>query len=480
MSSLAKKTISGATLTLVSSVATALTQAVILVILARLLSPVDYGRFAIATIASRFTIGIANGVLERALLTSEKIPQSLNPIAPFILSAVVAIICSIGALFLISERGNDVFMAVCIIQLAALPVSLSLTTRVALRRDLNLKPIVISEYMGQLLGLGLTTITLAALGLGVVSLAIGSLVQGICQAAIIFAAKRPSFATPLRLSAMAVTVRESLLILPNALLEVAFVQLPSIIVGWRLGVESLGLFTRIYSLVQLPIEMVATAITRVLVSALVQTRKNVARSKKAVSILITSASAILLPTVGGLIGSHEQFIMIVLGSSWSEGSQFSAALMLSTCFAVLAHLFAVFSEANAMYIQKALVQSCALGIQIITMIAGSESLGLLGASIGVAVGTFVFLLGNIKITTAKLSASPRDVYSWLSTGAIAGIANFLVSSMIGDYLIHWSVYWVLTSQIAACGVTTAVFLTIFERKRVMLILEIARGRHAHF
>src|SRR5258707_999029 len=182
---LREKTIRGVRATLLGTVGGALMQMGILVALARLLTPVDYGTFAAANIVLLPLQALILSTTERAVIIQGDLSDSaLSSIESFmfwIMSGfAIAIAAGGGVAWLLF---HSLIGATLAASAGALPVAaLTMSSRARLRRDMAFGRLVAVDFVAQLLCIGLFSIVCAWMGFGPFSLVIGASSQTIVQA----------------------------------------------------------------------------------------------------------------------------------------------------------------------------------------------------------------------------------------------------------------------------------------------------------
>lgn len=462
---LARKAIAGVKITFGASVATIIVQSVILVALARLISPEDYGRYAIIYAVWRLTLGLVLGAMERALVVaSDEVAARISPLVPLVITAIVVALTTLAYLVFRLIWPDDNGMIFALLFASGLALGFALPSRVHLRRRFEFGPLAAADLVGQVLGTGGLTIAAALAGMGPEALAIGALGQAVISALIVVMACRPDFSVPFDWSALTDVTRRAASAGQAATTELIASQTPTVLIGWILGYQSLGLFNRIYSLIQLPLEILVNSMTRVLVSGLVATRDEPARSRRALGRLVTVSVCLMSPIAGGILGSYREFIYVVLGPSWMEGAAITPLLVAFTWLGMTAHVFAMYPESLALYRAKTVVQIQA-GIVLVAGIAiGAYVFGLVGATAGLVAGSLAFLVLNIALTRRHLPIELAELIGWFRPGLVAGLVAFLWAVLAAYVLGGYSAYVVLAIQVAGCGLFTVLYLFLAERE----------------
>lgn len=94
----------------------------------------------------------------------------------------------------------------------------------------------------------------------------------------------------------------------------------NMLIGWWWGAGALGLYDRAYSLLMLPIRQINSPIAAVAIPALSRLQSNPARYRGAYLKLLRSLTAFMLPGIAFLIIAADWLILLILGSQWSQSA----------------------------------------------------------------------------------------------------------------------------------------------------------------
>lgn len=458
-------------ITMASSVLSLFTQAGILVVLARLLSPSDYGHYAIGISITRLTAGLVIGATERALIASRQIDaDELDALVPSTLIIATSLLAGSGSAIMLGSSADGALPVVLLMLTASVPQAFALTSRVVMRRGMRYGPLAIADTAGQVLGTGLVTVLAALLGYQHIALGLGVLAQSSINAMVVLFAQRPKFASAVSVTATWQVAKETAKVSTTAFAEIVASQLPTMLIGSVLGVTALGLFNRIYSLVQLPVEILTNSITRVLVSGLVAARDDAPRLNRAFLSMVTIACVMILPIAAGVLGAAREFILATLGPTWAEGISFTPAMALTTAVMMTTHLFAIGLEVLGRFYERTIIQMLVIVFMAIAMWVGALQAGLDGAVIGFLLSQVFSLIINMVILCRYLGMRIGDAARRLSPGLIGGVLVGTVATILSMFLSGTPVSLALACQIAACGIVLLTFLIAFERALLLDLL----------
>lgn len=466
--------VSGAVkITFVMTVLSGLIQAGIMVVLARLLKPADYGAYALVAATATLTTGFVAGSLERSMVVHPDPNQVHNAVRPVVLviaaTAVVTLAGVSAASWLLSGPIDPGLLSMGLG--SAVITGLGLVSRVLLRRRIAFGGLAASEFAGRIFGTGVVAIVCATYGWGAYALAAGGLVQSAISSGILIAITWNSITWRVHAGERFLPARAAVQLGKISFVEIVNAQAPTFLVG-RLGVATLGVFNRAANLVQLPLELLTNSMSRVLVSGLVTVADDPVRIRRGLRSMILIAVAIIAPIAGGIAGSHRQFTYVVLGERWMEAAPAIPFLVLATWTTMTAHLFAVLAEALRRFKSKIYVQLAGLSAVIVLVFLGGSWWGLTGAAAGLA-GAGAILMVLYTILGSRIADVPLPtVISWFAPGASAGVLCSLYAWGLGHLFPVNAQGLVLIGQIVGCGVVTGIYYLLFHRSLVGRIAEV--------
>lgn len=321
---LKKKAIRGAGATVFSQVAVYGIQMIGTVILARLLSPDDFGLVAMVTVFSILLQNFGMRGFTEATMQSEEIDRSkistLFWIHVAISTALLTLFISLSPLIAWFYNEPRLKLIVIIISLNFIFNALSTQHLALLRRNLQFYRVSANEIIAAISSV-IIAILLASQGWGYWALVARrmTLIAATTVGAWILCRWFPS------LPAFGTGVKEMLKFgintYGNFVMNYFSRNLDKILIGWKHGAQSLGNYERAYYLFVMPVNQSSYPLTSVAVAALSRLRDDPEKFSnyylKALSVL--SLLGMLLSAVLTLIG--KDFILLLLGSQWTKAGE---------------------------------------------------------------------------------------------------------------------------------------------------------------
>lgn len=451
--SLTSRTVHGLKWSYLSTLIVMALQIAVTAVLARLVTPAEYGLVAMAAVFLRFgqyfaQLGVGQALVQKRELSVVDMRTAFTS-SLLIGAAFAALFAALaplaGALFPDASAVVDVTR---VMALTFLISGLTAATQGLLRRRFVFRAIALVEICSFLVGYALVSISLAIAGFGVWSLVAGSLAQGmltalsyaaLCRADLGFGLNGPSFKALYSFGG-----RVSLI----GFGEFIAANLDTLWAGHVLGSQPTGLYTRATNLATVPLQQVTVTLSRVLLPAFSQIQSDVGRLRKTYLATITVVAALVFPTAWGLAGAANEVIAVLLGAQWGAAAPVLAILALAAPFPLLTHFAAVICEATA-----------ALNIKIIitlTRIAGLAVLlvllsphGIVGIAIAFGLVQVVthgaYILVMRRLLALPLAKQAPSYVPGLPGGVAAGLTLLALDVALGR--LHWPPTAILALQL---------------------------------
>ncbi|MEA1787723.1 lipopolysaccharide biosynthesis protein [Arenibacter sp. GZD96] len=389
--SVTSKGITGMLWNLSGSVIQILLQFVVIGILARLLTPEEFGIVAVMMILVNFSslfseMGISTALIQLPSITEQHIAQGYTLAFLIGLSIGIAFYFfapTLAAFFDIENADNAVRFFALFFPLG----SINGITSALLSRKLRFKVLVKVGAFSYLLGLGPISITLALLDFGFWSLIWGQFASLIIAMSVLMYYERPVFSFRLQKP----IVKELLFFGSGHTLGSIFnyfaENADNIIVGKSLGTVALGIYSKAFQLLAVPAKFFGGIFDSVLFPILSQ--KQAQKTKLSDFYLFSTAICfgLLLPVTVLIYINAEFIVNTLLGDQWNE-----VVLPLQILIFGLAYRFG--TKINKSYIKSmglvyrgAYYQFIFAFLMIVCCLLGSLWGGLNGVAFGVLVAT---------------------------------------------------------------------------------------------
>jgi O-antigen/teichoic acid export membrane protein len=298
-----------------------LLELLVTVVLARLLTPREFGVMASAVVVMKCSeifsqFGIAAAMVQRPDLEARHVH------AGFLLS------CCFGAaltalIFLLAPgiaqffRMDELAPPLRLLSSVYIIQGVSLTAESLLQRKMKFRLLVSTQAVSYTFGYGVVAISLALWGLGIWALVWGQVLQSLVKSVIYLAIEPHSKSLKLELRAV-----KDLLSFGGGLTITRICnsfagQGDNLVIGRLLGAEPLGLYGRAYQLMVMPANLFGMALDQVLfpVMAKVQTERD--RLRKAYERGVALIALMVLPVSVTMCVLAPEIVMVLFGPKWS-------------------------------------------------------------------------------------------------------------------------------------------------------------------
>jgi PST family polysaccharide transporter len=294
-------------------------QFVFSIILARLLSPNDFGMFAMITVFSNLGLLFKDFGFGHALIYDKDASKNefdsvfvLNMLTGVLLTTLFFFLAPVIAGFYDEPRLTNltkVFSIVFFIQ------SFGLVNLVELKKRIDFKRLAIIENASLLVS-SIIAIALAYYGFGVWSLVARTIMNMTLRTIIVFfvSSYRPGF--NLNIKVVKKLWRYSINVSANGFLTYWMRNLDNLMIGKMLGQQSLGVYNMAYQIMLFPIRNISNTIKDVLFPSFSSIKNDINVIRSVYLKVIQTIALITFPMLAGIAILAEPFVLIVLGEKW--------------------------------------------------------------------------------------------------------------------------------------------------------------------
>ena len=384
-------------------------------ILARLLTPEDYGLYAAAMIfinigTSPFADGgFPSAIIQRPILTTPHVRNAFT--GTLILNVVAAI-----AIWAVSGPAADFFSMPslkAILQVMIVIVllnAITATSTALIRRRKRFRTLAFIEVSSSIIFSTAVAIALALAGFGVWSLVISQLTLAISMAVLTFTAGRfnllPLISTHMR-ELFRIGAGFSAGSMFNRIANFA----DNVIVGRALGADALGIYTRAFRLLTIPVTVIGTSSNQVLFPVMAGLNKEVVAGNdkgrmrrghlRAISLIMLAGA----PLSALIIHGADGFILLMLGDQWTAAIVPTQILFACLSFRIGMKVVGIVPMAMARVFPLVIRQAAFATMVVVGAMVGLRW-GLEGVSVAVSLAFLITYL-----LTADLANRLIDV-SW--------------------------------------------------------------------
>jgi len=388
----------------------------VLAVLARLLSPTEFGVVSAALIvvalAELFTqIGVAPAVVQASDLPQKKIHTATNLTIIAGLVSGAALYFSAGliaALFEIAavEQVVQAFSVIFLINgVAVVPEAL-------LQRKMRFRELALVTLVSYLLGYALVGISLGYLGFGIWALVWANISQQLVKSVLFVTLEPKAMGLALDWTSVKQLFRFGAGVTLSRFGNYTALHIDYFIVGRWLGAEALGIYSRSYILVVQPAQLLGSAAEKVLfpaLSSLQQEKERVLRAYYRATAIIAMTN---FPATVVLATLAPEIIYLVLGSQWDLAVAPFRILVYALVFRTAYKLTGTVLRAQGSVYLLALWQWIYAGLVLLGAGVGAQW-GLNGTATGVSVAIFVAFWLGVLFTSYAAQTEIKIIFGIL-------------------------------------------------------------------
>ncbi len=454
--SLARRTLRGFRWSYVSAIVVSGLQVVIGAILARLLSPSEFGLVAMAFVAIRFgqyfaRLGIESAIVQKYELHPSEVQAGFwasTTLGVFFAAMFAALAPGVGSIF----RSTRVIPVLQALALTFVFNGMASTALGLLRRALRFKAIATVEIVSYFFGYGLTATLLALAGAGVWSLVFGNLAQSAMAAGGYFLAHPHSLRPTVRREDYSYLVSFGSKVSLVGFLEFVSTNVDTMLVGRYLGDVTLGLYNRAYTVAYLPVYQVMYSMTRVLQPAVCTMQRDIERLRRTYLDAVLLLSAAVLPLGWGMAAASHEIVGVLLGPRWTGAVPLAAVMAVVAPFSAVTRLGEIVAEALGHLREKIVIRTGQLiFFAVLAMIAVRCGPIHVAATFALAetLSLFAYVVLTSRLTDFDVSSAWKRLGPGVGAGAmVSGFA--FVAHQVGRAM-HMPLGLTLTCQIIGCA-----------------------------
>jgi O-antigen/teichoic acid export membrane protein len=475
---LKRHTLSGGIVTITSQSIKFCIQVGQTIILARLLTPADYGLFGMVTAITGFIylfkdLGLSMSTIQRAEINHSQVSTLfwINVLLGVVVMLLTVAFAPAIAWFYKEPRIIGITLA-----LASIFIFSGLTVQhyALLIRQMRFFTISIIEISSLLVGVG-TAIVAARYGAGYWALVFMQLAMSITTAIGVWAMCGWYPGLPVRYSG----VRSMLTFGGNLtifhVLNYLARNLDNVLIGSYCGAQQLGFYAKSYQLFLLPLQQINAPITRVAIPALSRLQDEPERFSRYFCSAMSLMAFVITPLIAVMIALADEIILTVLGPQWIETSTIFKVL-------VLGGIMQPFGSATGwVFISlgqtRRLMQWALISVPLYIL---SFIIGIRWGAIGVAwsyticVYLLIFPLFFFAFKYSPIRVGDLIKSTWRPM--VISLAMYIVITQTHFYLTALNPLWILFVSCIIGFIILILFIMIWPKARfeALKIIEIAK------
>lgn len=411
-----------------------LLQIVSIVVLARLLLPEDFGLIAMILAITAFVglfkdMGLSTASVQRVSLPAEQV-NALFWVNVAVGALLTTLVLAGSPLIAWFYGRPELVPVAALLSLTFLISSVGAQHAATLQRELRFLPRALAEVLGALSNL-LIALVLALHDFGYWSLAWGTLGGTTVTTIIYFTTSGFRPGKPRGAAGLRSLIGFGANITAFELVNYFHRNLDNILIGRVWGAGALGLYSRAYQLMMMPINSLRTPINAVAFPALSRLQGDPPRFRhyyKRVASVLAFAS---IPLMGFLSANAEAVVGVALGPSWKELSPIFALLGLTGLIqpvASLRGLVLLSLGRSQRYLAWGVINAIAVSVAFLIGVQW----GPIGVAAAYAISNYLILYPSLVFAFKETPLHPLDFFTTiakpLAATAVAALASMFVST----------------------------------------------------
>jgi PST family polysaccharide transporter len=393
------------------------------VVLGRLLTPKDYGLVAMVTAITGFVtlfkdMGLSMATIQKADINNSQVSTLfwINVAVSLVLALILAVVAPIISWFYKEPKLTGITL---ILAGTFIFSGLTVQHQALLRRQMRFSALAAIEIGS--MGIGIATgIVLAWYGAGYWALVGLSAATALSNVALVwvFCGWRPGL--PVRRAGVRSMIAFGGHLTGFGIVNYFARNFDNILLGRFYGAGVLGLYSRAYNIMMLPISQIRNPLELVAIPALSHIQNEPVRYKKYYIKLITMISFITMPLMVFLFVCADEVIDLLLGSKWSGAAGIFKILAIAAFIQPvisLSGLVLVSLGQSKRYFTFGIINS----IIIVTSFVLGLPWGAIGVAVGYTIATYVLLAPTLWYCFRRSPISITDFFSAISRPAVASL-----------------------------------------------------------
>jgi O-antigen/teichoic acid export membrane protein len=450
---------------------------VFIAVLARFLSPEDFGLIGMVTVVTGLSSILTNAWLSAGSVQQDAVDErQLSTLFWIYLSfgALLCLLCLAAAPALVAFYHEPrLYWVTAILGLSCLFTTAGVQHFAILQRQLRYVALATAETIGLFASIVIGT-AMAIAGFGYWALVAATLVAPACNTVCLWIASGWVPGRPQRIDGIRSTVGFGGTITFNILVVYVAYNLDKVLLGWFWGADALGIYGRAYQLATIPPENINSAIGGVAFSALSRLRDDAERFKRYFLKGYSLVMSIGFPITAFCALYANDIIRIVLGPQWGEAADIFRLLTPTVL------VFGIINPLGWLMFSLGLVgRSARISLVLAPIVIGAYAIGLPYGPTGVATAfsaaMLLWLIPHVMWCVHGTPISARDLVLAVGRPFLATAFATLLACVAQ---IYWAGLPHAVLRVAAGGtvmVGAYLFVLMFVLGQKEAYLDLLRG-----
>ena len=417
------------------------------IILARLLSPYEFGIIAMITVFVSF-MDLFKDFGFGSVLISQKNVDDLDYSTVFWVNVMTGVILAFLLYIsrtLVSSFYNEPILEklISVISLIFVVQAFNFIQVIKIKKKLEYRKLSIAGILSTVFS-GLIGIIFAITGFGVWSLIFKSLTFTVIYLILIWilSSWRPSF--KFSIARFKFYLKSGLALISTKVVNYFSKNIDSALIGKFLGASPLGIYNRAFSIMSYPVHQITGVLSSVLFPSLSIIQNDIKRVKEIFVKATQITSFIIFLILGLLFINAREFVLLLLGERWEELIPILKILIFPAALQSICLLTENIFRSQNKYVLEFKLNTINTFFTIIAIVIGLQ-FGIIGVSKAILFSTILTTIITLSITAKVLGDN------------LFNILKYIFSSLIGFILLIVFGYFTKTTEILEYSLLTRLF-----------------------
>jgi O-antigen/teichoic acid export membrane protein len=437
LSSIEARTVRGISAIGVSQLGTLVSGVAVVVVLARILGPEEFGIVGVAIIIINLLMSIQEfGIIPAVVQRDSRIEESVS--AGFALRLIAASLIAVGIVAvspIVSQLVNDHRIALVMVALAPnlFVLSLGFPSQALLMRSLRFSALAVANLC-QFASLAVTSIVMALLGFSYWSLVLGFFLSSVIYVCALRYFEKGSFNLTIDVELMKELLGFGKHLLIVALMVFIILNVDQLIVANVLGLTVLGFYVIAVRFGRTLGEQISGTMNKVLFPTMARIKAEPQLLKTIYLQSLRMLSILIVPLAMGISALSPLFLEVVLGNEWNAAALPLSIIAIEGLFCTL-----VAPSSNILLsMGKPRYLSILSSVQAVSVIIGVPPMAILFGISGVCIFKVVLSIGALAyyftIFSGLFKARLREVVTPIVPSLTSGAMLFFFLLMLSGFL----------------------------------------------
>jgi PST family polysaccharide transporter len=425
------------------SIATLLLQLAVTAVVARLLTPKDFGLYAIANVAFVLAMHVSDRGLVSAIVREASLDSGVVGSAMWLscgvsaaLAIVVFFIAPWAAATGVNTQDDETIHA--LIQLVSariLVAGIGTLPQALMQRDLRFRDLGAIQFAGLLFGTGGITLILAYLGHGPKSLFWGDVTNSAIVSGACWWCVRERWSTSWSVADGIRIGWVGWRMTTLRVLDVLWTQLPLLVAKSYLGPAAVGLYQRSQTLVDIGVQYTTGRVNSVLYPAIAARQHRTAFLRDLIPPLVGLNTMFLFSSAAFVAVMAPDIVQVLLGPTWADAATTIPWIMIAFAALYVSQPASTQLEACGYLMPRIIGSSCGATCVVLFSLWFVKPYGLPGMAAAAVLSGLATTAINLASIARYLGVKPIDVARWMIPGVCSSLVLFVVLDAFYSYIV---------------------------------------------